>query len=103
MRFFGCGKKPAQSNYIRDGDPAAVEGEQVLDRCCGTGSGTAQMKLQTVRTPDGKIWWSAFTSFEEEVGKIADQVKSTFLSEQHSPEDLPDNELRHFQEGTMHS
>ena len=40
----------------------------------------AQMKLQTVRTPDGKIWWSAFTSFEEEL-KGADQVKSTFLSE----------------------
>ena len=39
----------------------------------------AQMKLQTVRTPDGKIWWSAFTSFEEEL-KGADQVKSTFLS-----------------------
>lgn len=37
----------------------------------------AQMKLQTVRTPDGKIWWSAFTSFEEEL-KGADQVKSTF-------------------------
>ena len=34
----------------------------------------AQMKLQTVRTPDGKIWWS------EEL-KGADQVKSTFLSE----------------------
>ena len=32
----------------------------------------AQMKLQTVRTPDGKIWWSAFTSFEEEL-KGADQ------------------------------
>ena len=30
--------------------------------------------------PDGKIWWSAFTSFEEEL-KGADQVKSTFLSE----------------------
>ena len=27
----------------------------------------AQIKLQTVRTPDGKIWWSAFTSFEEEL------------------------------------
>ena len=40
----------------------------------------AQMTLQTVRTPDGKIWWSAFTSFEEEL-KGADQVKSTFLSE----------------------
>ena len=35
----------------------------------------AQMKLRTVKTPDGKIWWSAFTSFEEEL-KGADQVKS---------------------------
>ena len=39
----------------------------------------AQMKLQTVRTPDGKIWWSAFTSFEEEL-KGSDSVMSTFLT-----------------------
>ena len=40
----------------------------------------AQMKLQTVRTPDGKIWWSAFTSFEEEL-KGGGSVKSTFLTD----------------------
>lgn len=40
----------------------------------------AQMKLQTIKTEDGKLWWSAFTSFEEEV-KGADQMKSTFLTE----------------------
>ena len=40
----------------------------------------AQMKLQTVRTPDGKIWWTAFTSFEEEL-KGGDSVKSTFLTD----------------------
>ena len=40
----------------------------------------AQMKLQTVRTPDGKIWWSAFTSFEEEV-KGGGSVMSTFLTD----------------------
>ena len=39
----------------------------------------AQMKLQTVRTPDGKIWWSAFTSFEEEL-KGSNSVMSTFLT-----------------------
>lgn len=39
----------------------------------------AQMKLQTVRTPDGKIWWSAFTSFEEEL-KGSGSVMSTFLT-----------------------
>ena len=40
----------------------------------------AQMKLQTVRTPDGKIWWAAFTSFEEEL-KGGGSVKSTFLTD----------------------
>ena len=40
----------------------------------------AQMKLQTIKTEDGNIWWSAFTSFEEEL-KGADQMKSTFLTE----------------------
>ena len=40
----------------------------------------AQMKLQTVRTPDGKIWWSAFTSFEEEL-KGGGSVQSTFLTD----------------------
>ena len=39
-----------------------------------------QLKIQAVKTADGKKWWSAFTSFEEEL-KGADQVKSTFLSE----------------------
>ena len=39
----------------------------------------ARMHLQTIKTADGKIWWSAFTSFEEEL-KGADQIKSTFLS-----------------------
>lgn len=40
----------------------------------------AQMKLQTIKTEDGKLWWSAFTSFEEEL-KGVDQMKSTFLTE----------------------
>ncbi len=40
----------------------------------------AQMSLKTVTTPDGSVWWMAFTSFEEEL-KGADSLKSTFLSE----------------------
>ena len=40
----------------------------------------SQMKLATVKTENGDLWWMAFTSFEEEL-KGADQVKSTFLSE----------------------
>jgi hypothetical protein len=32
-----------------------------------------------VKTADGKKWWSAFTSFEEEL-KGSDRVMSTFLT-----------------------
>jgi nitric oxide synthase oxygenase domain/subunit len=41
---------------------------------------STQMNLQIVKTADGALWWSAFTSFEEEL-KGADSVKSTFLSD----------------------
>lgn len=41
---------------------------------------SAQMSLKTVTTPDGGVWWMAFTSFEEEL-KGADSLKSTFLSD----------------------
>lgn len=41
---------------------------------------STQMKLQTVKTADGALWWSAFTSFDEEL-KGADSVKSTFLTD----------------------
>lgn len=39
--------------------------------------GQEQLKLQAVQTSDGKTWWCAFTSFEEEL-KGADTMKSTF-------------------------
>ena len=42
--------------------------------------GQEQLKLQAVQTSDGKTWWCAFTSFEEEL-KGADTMKSTFLSD----------------------
>ena len=41
---------------------------------------STQMKLQTVKTADGALWWSAFTSFDEEL-RGADSVKSTFLTD----------------------
>ena len=43
-------------------------------------SGDGQLRLEAVRTEDGKNWWVAFTSFEEEL-RSADQVKSTFLAD----------------------
>lgn len=38
------------------------------------------MQIQAVQTADGKAWWVAFTSFEEEL-RGASQVKSTFLAD----------------------
>ena len=39
-----------------------------------------QMSLKTVQTPDGRAWWYAFTSFEEEM-QGAEQVQSTFRAD----------------------
>ncbi len=41
---------------------------------------STQLNLQTIKTADGELWWTAFTSFDEEL-KGADSVKSTFLSD----------------------
>ena len=38
-----------------------------------------ELKIQAVKTADGKKWWSVFTSFEEEL-KGSDRVMSTFLT-----------------------
>ena len=42
--------------------------------------GDGQIRLEAIRTEDGKNWWSAFTSFEEEL-KGGGSVKSTFLTD----------------------
>ncbi len=42
--------------------------------------GDGAMHIQAVKTPDGKTWWMAFTSFEEEL-KGSDSVMSTFLTD----------------------
>ena len=38
------------------------------------------MKVRAVKTEDGKLWWAAFTSFEEEM-RGAEQVQSTFMAD----------------------
>ena len=38
-----------------------------------------QIRVQAIKTADGKAWWAAFTSFEEEL-KGGGSVKSTFLA-----------------------
>ena len=42
--------------------------------------GGGQLLLQTVKTSDGKLWWAAFTGFEEEL-RGSDRVKSTLMLE----------------------
>ena len=44
------------------------------------GTPTAPMQIQAVKTANGKAWWVAFTSFDEEL-RGGDQVKSTFLAD----------------------
>lgn len=42
--------------------------------------GNQQMRLQAIQTDDGKKWWAAFTSFDEEL-KGDGSVMSTFLTD----------------------
>lgn len=42
--------------------------------------GDEQIKVQTITTADGGVWWAAFTSFNEEL-KGGGSVKSTFLTD----------------------
>lgn len=42
--------------------------------------GNQQMRLQAIQTDDGKKWWAAFTSFDEEL-KGGGSVISTFLTD----------------------
>ena len=42
--------------------------------------GNQQMRLQAIQTDDGKKWWAAFTSFDEEL-KGGGSVMSTFLTD----------------------
>ena len=42
-------------------------------------AGDAGLSIQAVKTDDGKMWWSVFTSFDEEL-KGSGSVMSTFMS-----------------------
>lgn len=42
--------------------------------------GDGQIRLEAIKTEDGRSWWAAFTSFEEEL-KGGGSVKSTFLTD----------------------
>ena len=42
--------------------------------------GDGQIRLEAIKTDDGRNWWAAFTSFEEEL-KGGGSVQSTFLTD----------------------
>ena len=42
--------------------------------------GDGKINLQAIQTNDGKQWWSAFTSFDEEL-KGSDKIMSTFTAD----------------------
>lgn len=42
--------------------------------------GDGQIRLEAIKTNDGKNWWAAFTGFDEEL-KGGGSVKSTFLTD----------------------
>lgn len=42
--------------------------------------GDGTMKLQTIRTKDGGLWWMAFTGFDEEL-RGSGSVMSTFMAD----------------------
>lgn len=42
-------------------------------------AGDAGLSIQAVKTDDGRMWWSVFTSFDEEL-KGSGSVMSTFMS-----------------------
>ena len=42
--------------------------------------GDGQIRLEAIKTEDGRNWWAAFTSFEEEL-KGGGSVQSTFLTD----------------------
>ena len=43
-------------------------------------TGDNQLKLQAITTDDGKVWWMAFTSFDEEL-RGGGSVMSTFMAD----------------------
>ena len=43
-------------------------------------TGDNQLKFQAITTDDGKVWWMAFTSFDEEL-KGSNSVMSTFMTD----------------------
>ena len=43
-------------------------------------TGDNQLKLQAITTDDGKLWWMAFTSFDEEL-RGSGSVMSTFMAD----------------------
>ena len=75
-----AGTDTGNAGTYPDGNPQAYAGKRTVYR----GSRTADRRRSDPgagdKTADGKAWWAAFTSFEEEL-KGGGSVKSTFLAD----------------------
>lgn len=57
------------------------ERKRTAYRCSGaSGWRRTAFTADRIKTSDGKLWWAAFTGFEEEL-RGSDRVKSTFLAD----------------------
>ena len=54
--------------------------QEMLAHALEPPTGDNQLKLQAITTDDRKVWWMAFTSFEEEL-KGSNSVMSTFMTD----------------------
>mgnify|MGYP000742002173 CR=1 FL=1 len=63
-----------------DGYPQTYERRRPVHHSVEPPKGDGQICLEAIRTEDGKNWWAAFTSFEEEL-KGGGSIKSTFLTD----------------------
>ena len=53
-------------------------------------AGGGQLLLQTVKTSDGKLWWAAFTGFEEELRGSDGQPNGWYFTERYVFQDFRD-------------
>ena len=72
--------KGLQENEKIEQAIAALQQEATQELLAHALTGDNQLRIGTVKTGDNKVWWAAFTSFEEEL-KGGGSVQSTFLTD----------------------
>ena len=65
-RRAAAGADAGNAGTCADGGAPPNERKRTAYRCSGASGWRRTALLQTVKTSDGKLWWFAFTGFEEE-------------------------------------